>query len=103
MTGPNVFNIHGIGDKGFNKELYFPSRFYFTSINNNLKLALYHINLQEYREYVAVATKTNNMFTCKVVCFACFSNSEFHLVTTCGLEVIKYLDHVGSIGILLRS
>ena len=29
VTGPNVFNIHGIGDKGFNKELYFPFKILF--------------------------------------------------------------------------
>ena len=33
----------------------------------------------------------------------CFSNSEFHLVATCDLAVIKCPDHVGSIDILLRS
>ena len=71
------------------------SRFYFTSINNNSKLALYHINFQEYREYVAADTKVNNVSTWKVVCFACLSTSEFYLVVTYGLEIIKYSDQCG--------
>ena len=29
VTGPNVFNIHGIGDKGFNKELCGPFKIQF--------------------------------------------------------------------------
>jgi len=94
VNGPNVANIQGIGDKCFNEELYGPSKILFTSINNNSKLALCHINLQEYRESVAAATKANNVSTWKAVCFSCLSASEFRLAATCGLEVIKYPDHV---------
>ena len=75
------------------KNCMVPSRFHFMSINNNSKLAFYHIKLQEYRESVA-ATKANNVSTWKAVCFSCLSASEFRLAATCGLEVIKYPDHV---------
>ena len=84
------------------KNCMVPSRFHFMSINNNSKLAFYHIKSQEYRESVA-ATKANNVSTWKVVYFACLSTGEFHLVATCDLEVIKYPDHVGSIDIIFRS
>ena len=63
VNGPNVVNIHNIGDKGFNEELYGPFKILFTSINNKLKLALYHIKLQEYRYSIAVATNANNVST----------------------------------------
>ena len=89
---PNVANNQGIGDKCFNNELYGPSKILVMIINNNLKLVLCHTNLQEYRESLATATK--NVSTWKAVCFACLTASEFCLVATCGLEVIKYSDLV---------
>merc|ERR1712160_230754 len=41
-----------------------------------------------------MGTKANNVSTWKAVCFSCLSASEFRLAATCGLEVIKYPDHV---------
>ena len=67
------------------------------SINNNSVLAFYHIYLQEYTESVAKATKANNVLTWKAVWFACLSACEFYLAVSCGLEVIKYLDHVDEV------
>merc|ERR1719253_2342253 len=97
VSGPNVANIQSIGDRCFTEELYNAAKILFTSINNNSKLALCHINLDEYREAVAAAQKANNVSTWKQVCFACLRASEFRLAAICGLEVIKFPDHVDEI------
>jgi clathrin heavy chain len=97
VTGPNVANIQTIGDRCFSEGLYHAAKLLFISINNNSKLALCHIHLEEYREAVAAAQKANNVSTWKHVCFACLRADEFRLAATCGLEVIKYPDHVDEV------
>ena len=97
VNGPNVANIQSIGDRCFSEGLYQASKILFKSINNNSKLALCHIHLEEYREAVAAATQANNVSTWKQVCFACLKAEEYRLAATCGLEVIKYPDHVDDV------
>lgn len=97
VTGPNVSNIQAIGDRCFSEGLYHAAKVLFISINNNSKLALCHIHLEEYREASAAAQKANNVSTWKHVCFACLRAEEFRLAATCGLEVIKYPDHVDEV------
>jgi clathrin heavy chain len=97
VNGPNVSNIQVIGDRCFSEGLYHAAKLLFISINNNSKLALCHIHLEEYREAVAAAQKANNVSTWKQVCFACLRADEFRLAATCGLEVIKYPDHVDEV------
>eukprot|EP00590_Aulacoseira_subarctica_P006793 CAMPEP_0172414528 /NCGR_PEP_ID=MMETSP1064-20121228/1169_1 /TAXON_ID=202472 /ORGANISM="Aulacoseira subarctica , Strain CCAP 1002/5" /LENGTH=1718 /DNA_ID=CAMNT_0013151243 /DNA_START=102 /DNA_END=5258 /DNA_ORIENTATION=+ len=97
VNGPNVANIQNIGDRCFGEGLYKASKLLFININNNSKLALCHIHLEEYREAVAAAQKANNVITWKQVCFACVRAKEFRLAATCGLEVIKYPDHLDEV------
>eukprot|EP00591_Stephanopyxis_turris_P001746 CAMPEP_0195517552 /NCGR_PEP_ID=MMETSP0794_2-20130614/11004_1 /TAXON_ID=515487 /ORGANISM="Stephanopyxis turris, Strain CCMP 815" /LENGTH=1705 /DNA_ID=CAMNT_0040646371 /DNA_START=237 /DNA_END=5354 /DNA_ORIENTATION=- len=97
VNGPNVANIQNIGDRCFSEGLYSAAKVLFIGINNNSKLALCHIHLEEYREAVAAATKANNVSTWKHVCFACLRAEEFRLAAICGLEVIKFPDHVDEI------
>jgi len=97
VHGPNVANIQNIGERCFDEGLYNAAKTIFTSINNNSKLSLCHIHLEEYREAVASAGKANNVSTWKAVCFACLRASEFRLASTCGLEVIKFPDHVDEV------
>jgi clathrin heavy chain len=97
VSGPNVSNIQNIGDRCFSEGLYQAAKLLFISINNNSKLALCHIHLEEYREAVDAAKKANNVSTWKAVCFACLRASEFRLAATCGLEVIKYPDHLDEV------
>jgi len=97
LTGPNVSNIQSIGDRCFNEGLYQAAKLLFISINNNSKLALCHIHLEEYREAVEAAKKANNVSTWKAVCFACLRAEEFRLASICGLEVIKYPDHLDEV------
>jgi clathrin heavy chain len=97
VSGPNVANIQSIGDRCFNEGLYHAAKTLFININNNSKLALCHIHLEEYREAVDAAKKANNVSTWKAVCFACLRANEFRLAATCGLEVIKYPDHLDEV------
>ena len=97
VSGPNVANIQTIGDRCFSEGLYEAAKILFISINNNSKLALCHIHLEEYREAVEAAKKANNVSTWKAVCFACLRANEFRLAATCGLEVIKYPDHLDEV------
>lgn len=97
VNGPNVANIQAIGDRCFDEGLYVAAKIIFTSINNNSKLALCHIHLEEYRDAVTAAGKANNVSTWKAVCFACLRAEEFRLASTCGLEVIKFPDHVDEV------
>jgi len=97
VNGPNVANIQNIGDRCFSEGLYHAAKILFININNNSKLALCHIHLGEYREAVAAAQKANNVSTWKHVCFACLRAEEFRLAATCGLEVIKFPDHVDEV------
>jgi len=97
VSGPNVANIQNIGDRCFSEGLYQAAKILFISINNNSKLALCHIHLEEYREAVEAAKKANNVSTWKAVCFACLRADEFRLAAICGLEVIKYPDHVDEV------
>jgi clathrin heavy chain len=97
VGGPNVSNIQNIGDRCFSEGLYHAAKILFININNNSKLALCHIHLEEYREAVSAAQKANNVSTWKHVCFACLRAEEFRLAATCGLEVIKYPDHVDEV------
>jgi len=97
VHGPNVANIQTIGDRCFDEGLYNAAKTIFTSINNNSKLALCHIHLDEYREAVSAAQQANTVSTWKAVCFACLRADEFRLASTCGLEVIKFPDHVDEV------
>jgi len=97
VSGPNVANIQTIGDRCFSEGLYQAAKILFIGINNNSKLALCHIHLEEYRDAVDAAKKANNVSTWKQVCFACLRAEEFRLAATCGLEVIKYPDHVDDV------
>jgi clathrin heavy chain len=97
VSGPNVSNIQTIGDRCFSEGLYQAAKILFININNNSKLALCHIHLEEYREAVEAAKKANNVSTWKAVCFACLRANEFRLSATCGLEVIKYPDHLDEV------
>mgnify|MGYP001950477853 FL=1 len=97
VTGPNVANIQNIGDRCFDEGLYQAAKILFISINNNSKLALCHIHLEECQEAVEAAMKANKVSTWKAVCFACLRAEEYRLASVCGLQVIKYPDHLDEV------
>ena len=59
VIGPNFAKIQSIGDRCFNEGQYQAAKVLFISINNNAKLALCHVNLEEFRDAVSAAGKAN--------------------------------------------
>lgn len=71
IAAPNVANIQGIGERLFDEGNYEAAKLLFKNINNNSKLALCYINLNQYREAVEAAQKANSISTYKEVNIAC--------------------------------
>lgn len=71
VAAPNVANIQSIGERLFEEGNYEAAKLLFSNINNNAKLALCFINLNQYREAVDAAQKANSIATWKEVNVAC--------------------------------
>ena len=71
VAAPNVANIQSIGERLFDEGNYEAAKLLFSNINNNAKLALCFINLNQYREAVDAAQKANSIATWKEVNVAC--------------------------------
>lgn len=94
IAAPNVANIQNIGERLFEEGNYEAAKLLFNNINNNSKLALCFINLNQYREAVDAAQKANSISTWKEVNVACVKVGEFRLAATCGLHIIVHPDHL---------
>jgi len=94
VAAPNVAKIDSIGERCFDEGLFDAAKILFQSINNNAKLALCYVNLQQYREAVDAATKANAIATWKEVNAACVRAKEFRLANICGLHIIVQPDHL---------
>ena len=64
------------------------------NINNNAKLALCYINMDQFREAVDAATKANSVSTWKEVNIACLKADEIRLANIAGLHIIVHPDHL---------
>lgn len=94
ISVPNVAKIDQIGERCFDEGLFEAAKILFININNNAKLALCYIQLQQYREAVDAATKANSVSTWKEVNLACLRAQEFRLANICGLHIIVHPDHL---------
>lgn len=94
VSVPNVAKIDQIGERVFDEGLYDAAKILFASINNNAKLALCYVHLEQYREAVDAATKANSVPTWKEVNLACLRANEFRLANICGLHIIVHPDHL---------
>lgn len=94
IAAPNVANIQSIGERLFDEGNYEAAKLLFSNINNNSKLALCFINLNQYREAVDAAQKANSISTWKEVNIACVKVGEFRLAAICGLHIIVHPDHL---------
>ncbi len=94
VAAPNVANIQAIGERLFDEGNYEAAKLLFSNINNNAKLALCFINLNQYREAVDAAQKANSIATWKEVNVACVQVGEFRLAAICGLHIIVHPDHL---------
>lgn len=94
ISVPNVAKIDQIGERCFDEGLFEAAKLLFININNNAKLALCYINLDQFREAVDAATKANSVSTWKEVNLACLRAGEFRLANICGLHIIVHPDHL---------
>ena len=94
VSVPNVAKIDLTGERCFDEGLFEAAKILFRNINNNAKLALCFVNLEQYREAVDAATKANSIATWKEVNVACVRAEEFRLANICGLHIIVQPDHL---------
>lgn len=94
ISAPNVAKIDSTGERCYDEGMFEAARLLFININNNAKLALCYINLEQYREAVDAATKANSVATWKEVNMACVRAHEFRLANICGLHIIVHPDHL---------
>jgi clathrin heavy chain len=94
ISVPNVAKIDQTGERCFVEGMYDAAKILFTNINNNAKLALCFVKLEQYREAVDAATKANSISTWKEVNLSCLRSEEFRLANICGLHIIVHPDHL---------
>jgi len=94
IAAPNVARIDDIGERCFDEGLFSAAKLLFASINNNAKLALCYVNLEQYREAVDAAQKANSVSTWKEVNRVCVRAGEFRLARVAGLQIIVHPDHL---------
>jgi clathrin heavy chain len=94
ISAPNVARIDDVGERCFNEELFMAAKLLFASINNNAKLALCLVNLEQHREAVDAAHKANSVSTWKEVNRVCVRVGEFKLARIAGLQIIVHPDHL---------
>jgi len=100
IAAPNVGSIQSIGERCFDEGMFAAAKLLFASINNNAKLALCYINLEQYREAVDAAQKANSVSTWKEVNKACVKVGEFRLARIAGLQIIVHPDHLEELTLL---
>lgn len=94
VSVPNVAKIDQIGERCFDEALYDAAKILFININNNAKLALCYVKMEQYREAVDAATKANSVPTWKEVNLSCLRSKEYRLANIAGLHIIVHPDHL---------
>ena len=94
ISVPNVAKIDQIGERCYDEGLFEAAKLLFININNNAKLALCYVNLEQFREAVDAATKAHSVSTWKEVNLACLRVGEIRLANICGLHIIVHPDHL---------
>ena len=94
ISVPNVAKIDLIGERCYEEKMFEAAKLLFQNINNNAKLALCYVNLEQYREAVDAATKAHSVSTWKEVNLACLRANEVRLANICGLNIIVHPDHL---------
>jgi clathrin heavy chain len=90
----NVAKIDTTGERCFEEGLYKAAKILFQNINNNAKLALCYVKLEQYREAVEAAKVATSITTWKEVNLACLRAGEYNLAKDCGLKIIVHPDHL---------
>lgn len=94
IVGPNVAKIQEVGEILFSEEMYQAAKLLFNHVNNNAKLSICLVKLEQYQEAVDAARKANAMETWKAVCFSCVDAGKFRLAQLCALNIIIFMDHL---------
>jgi len=97
INGSHIAKIGECGDRCFNEQLYQAAKILFNHINNNAKMAICLVMLNNFQEAVTAAQKANAIPTWKAVCFACVNAKEFRLAQMCALNIIVYMDHLNEL------
>jgi clathrin heavy chain len=100
IAKPNVARVDDVGERCFDEGLFAAAKLLFASINNNAKLALCYVNLEQYREAVDAAHKANSVSTWKEVNRVCVRVGEFKLARVAGLQIIVHPDHLEELTLL---
>jgi len=74
--------------------MYRAAKILYNHINNNAKLAICLVRLEQYQEAVDAARKANAIQTWKEVCFACVDAGHFRLAQICGVQIIVFHEHL---------
>ncbi|KAJ1460266.1 hypothetical protein M885DRAFT_459036 [Pelagophyceae sp. CCMP2097] len=100
IAAPNVAAIQAVGERCFDERLFSAAKLLFASVNNNAKLALCYVHLEQYREAVEAAQKANSVSTWKEVNAACVTAGEYRLARVAGLQIIVHPDHLEELVLL---
>merc|ERR1711871_473856 len=94
ISVPNVAKIDQMGERCFDEGMFEAAKLLFININNNAKLALCYVKMEQYREAVDAATKANSVPTWKEVNLSCLRSKEYRLANIAGLHIIVHPDHL---------
>eukprot|EP00004_Rigifila_ramosa_P013327 TRINITY_DN293_c0_g1_i1.p1 TRINITY_DN293_c0_g1~~TRINITY_DN293_c0_g1_i1.p1 ORF type:complete len:1689 (+),score=479.53 TRINITY_DN293_c0_g1_i1:58-5067(+) len=94
ISGPNIAEIQGVGDRCFDEGLYQAAKILYNSISNYARLASALVHLGEFSNAVDAARKAGSTRTWKEVNKACVEAKEFKLAHTCGLHIIVHPDEL---------
>jgi len=94
ISGSHVAKIQDVADSCFDEGLYQAARILYNHVNNNAKLAICLVKLEQFQEAVDAARKANAIPTWKAVCFSCVDHKKFRLAQMAGLNIIVHMDHL---------
>lgn len=94
INGPNVAKLNEAGDRCFEQKLYHAAQILYNHVNNNGKLAVCFVMLEQWQDAVNAARKASAIATWKTVCFACVDHEQFRLAQICGVHIIVMMDHL---------
>jgi len=97
IGGSHVAKLPEVADHLFAEGLFNAAKIIYGHTNNNAKLAICLVRLEQFQEAVDAARKANAIATWKAVCFACVDHDKFRLAQMCGINVIVYTDHLADL------
>jgi clathrin heavy chain len=97
IVGSHMAKLSDVGEQCFEQELYHAAKILYKQINNNAKLAVCLVKLDQFDEAVDAARQAGNIATWKAVCFSCVDAGKFTLAQRCGIQIIVMMDHMNDL------